>query len=71
MSLRSKLLKWLVIPLLAVNLAGAAAAYWLAWMPAQAALDQIAQQDHRGISGAALAIIVLDGFGQPPLARGG
>ncbi|MGB4345374.1 MAG: sensor histidine kinase [Burkholderiaceae bacterium] len=40
MSLRSKLLKWLVIPLLAVNLAGAAAAYWLAWMPAQAALDQ-------------------------------
>jgi two-component system sensor histidine kinase TctE len=40
MSLRIKLLKWLVVPLLVVNLAGAAAAYWLAWMPAQAALDQ-------------------------------
>ena len=40
MSLRVKLLKWLVIPLLAVNLAGAAAAYWLAWIPAQGALDQ-------------------------------
>ncbi len=40
MSLRIKLLKWLVIPLLAVNLAGAAAAYWLAWIPAQGALDQ-------------------------------
>ena len=40
MSLRVKLLKWLVIPLLLVNLAGAGAAYWLAWIPAQAALDQ-------------------------------
>jgi two-component system sensor histidine kinase TctE len=39
-SLRVKLLKWLVIPLLLVNLAGAGAAYWLAWIPAQAALDQ-------------------------------
>jgi two-component system sensor histidine kinase TctE len=40
MSLRIKLLKWLVVPLLAVNLAGATAAYWLAWIPAQGALDQ-------------------------------
>ena len=40
MSLRTKLLRWLVVPLLVVNLAGATAAYWLAWMPAQAALDQ-------------------------------
>ncbi len=40
MSLRAKLLRWLVIPLVAVNLAGAAAAYWLAWIPAQTALDQ-------------------------------
>ena len=40
MSLRLKLLKWLVIPLVAVNLAGAAAVYWLAWIPAQTAFDQ-------------------------------
>ncbi|MCE2871855.1 MAG: sensor histidine kinase N-terminal domain-containing protein, partial [Oxalobacteraceae bacterium] len=40
MSLRGKLLRWLVIPLMAVNLAGATAIYWLAWLPAQAALDQ-------------------------------
>lgn len=39
-SLRAKLLKWLVIPLVAANLAGAAVAYWLAWIPAQTALDQ-------------------------------
>lgn len=40
MSLRFKLLQWLVITLMAVNVAAAAAAYWLAWMPAQSALDQ-------------------------------
>ena len=40
MSLRVKLLKWLVIPLVAVNLAGAAAVYWLVWIPAQHAFDQ-------------------------------
>lgn len=40
MSLRGKLLRWLVIPLMAVNLAGATAIYWLAWLPAQTALDQ-------------------------------
>lgn len=40
MSLRVKLLQWLVVTLLAVNLAAAAAAYWLAWIPAQSALDQ-------------------------------
>lgn len=40
MSLRAKLLQWLVITLMAVNVAAAAAAYWLAWMPAQSALDQ-------------------------------
>lgn len=40
MSLRVKLLKWLVIPLVAVNLAGAAAVYWLVWIPAQTAFDQ-------------------------------
>jgi two-component system sensor histidine kinase TctE len=40
MSLRAKLLRWLVVPLLVINLAGGTAAYWLAWIPAQAALDQ-------------------------------
>ncbi len=40
MSLRAKLLKWLLIPLLAVNSVAAASAYWLAWIPAQSALDQ-------------------------------
>jgi len=40
MSLRGKLLRWLVIPLMLVNLAGATAIYWLAWLPAQTALDQ-------------------------------
>ena len=40
MSLRAKLLQWLVITLMAVNVAAAAAAYWLAWIPAQSALDQ-------------------------------
>ncbi len=40
MSLRVQLLKWLVVPLVAVNLAGAAAVYWLAWIPAQTAFDQ-------------------------------
>jgi two-component system sensor histidine kinase TctE len=40
MSLRARLLQWLVITLMAVNVAAAAAAYWLAWMPAQSALDQ-------------------------------
>jgi two-component system sensor histidine kinase TctE len=40
MSLRVKLLQWLVVTLMAVNVAAAAAAYWLAWIPAQSALDQ-------------------------------
>ncbi len=40
MSLRTKLLKWLVIPLVTVNLGAAAVAYWLAWIPAQSAMDQ-------------------------------
>ncbi len=40
MSLRGKLLRWLVIPLMLINLAGATAIYWLAWLPAQTALDQ-------------------------------
>lgn len=39
MSLRARLLKWLVIPLVATNLLAAGVAYWLAWIPAQSALD--------------------------------
>ncbi len=40
MSLRARLLKWLVIPLVLLNLLAAGIAYWLAWIPAQSALDQ-------------------------------
>ena len=39
-SLRARLLKWLVLPLVALNLAAAGIAYWLAWIPAQTAFDQ-------------------------------
>lgn len=39
-SLRARLLKWLVIPLVALNLVAAGVAYWLAWIPAQTAFDQ-------------------------------
>ncbi len=40
MSLRAKLLRLLVIPLVTLNLIAAGVAYWLAWIPAQTALDQ-------------------------------
>ena len=39
-SIRLRLLKWLIGPILVVNLAGAALTYLLAWTPAQLALDQ-------------------------------
>ena len=39
-SIRLRLLKWLVGPILVLNLAGAALTYLLAWTPAQLALDQ-------------------------------
>jgi len=39
-SIRLNLLKWLIMPLLAINLLGAALTYWLAWTPAQTAFDQ-------------------------------
>lgn len=39
-SLRAQLLRWLVAPLVALNLIAAGVAYWLAWMPAQTAFDQ-------------------------------
>ena len=39
-SIRLNLLKWLIAPLLAINLVGAGLTYWLAWIPAQVAFDQ-------------------------------
>ncbi|TFW33142.1 sensor histidine kinase [Massilia horti] len=39
-SIRVRLLKWLVGPIVVVNLAGAALTYLLAWAPAQVAFDQ-------------------------------
>lgn len=48
-SIRLRLLKWLIGPILALNLAGAALTYLLAWTPAQLAFDQ-------GLSDAAHAL---------------
>ncbi|MES2325558.1 MAG: sensor histidine kinase [Pseudomonadota bacterium] len=39
-SVRLRLLKWLIGPILLINLAGASLTYMLAWMPAQQAFDQ-------------------------------
>lgn len=39
-SIRITLLKWLIAPLLAINLVGAGVTYGLAWIPAQTAFDQ-------------------------------
>ena len=39
-SIRLRLLKWLIVPILLINLAGGALAYMLAWLPAQIAFDQ-------------------------------
>ena len=39
-SIRLALLKWLLLPLLLVNLAGAAATWRLAWHPTQLAFDE-------------------------------
>jgi len=39
-SIRLRLLKWLIAPILLINLAGGALAYLLAWTPAQLAFDQ-------------------------------
>ncbi|WDZ94947.1 sensor histidine kinase [Herbaspirillum sp. WKF16] len=39
-SIRRDLLKWLIAPLLLINLIGAGLTYWLAWLPAQHAFDQ-------------------------------
>src|SRR3569832_66307 len=39
-SVRFTLLKWLIVPLLSLNLLAAGLIYWLAWIPAQLAFDQ-------------------------------
>jgi two-component system sensor histidine kinase TctE len=39
-SIRRNLLKWLIAPLLLINLVGGGVTYWLAWLPAQHAFDQ-------------------------------
>jgi two-component system sensor histidine kinase TctE len=54
-SIRLRLLKWLIGPILLINLAGGALAYMLAWLPAQIAFDQ-SLSDAAGALGARLAI---------------
>lgn len=39
-SIRLSMLKLLLLPILAINLVGAASTYWLAWRPTQLAFDQ-------------------------------
>lgn len=39
-SIRINLLKWLILPLIGINIVGAGLTYWLAWVPAQSAFDQ-------------------------------
>ncbi len=39
-SIKFNLLKWLIAPLLIINLVGAGMTYWLAWLPAEHAFDQ-------------------------------
>ncbi|WP_295996686.1 sensor histidine kinase [Rugamonas sp.] len=65
-SIRLRLLKWLIGPILLINLAGGALTYLLAWMPAQIAFDQ-SLSDAAGALGARLA--VRDGQWQIDLPR--
>lgn len=53
-SIRLRLLKWLIGPILLINLAGGALTYLLAWIPAQSAFDQ-GLLDAAGALGARLA----------------
>ncbi|MET3131936.1 two-component system sensor histidine kinase TctE [Oxalobacteraceae bacterium GrIS 1.11] len=53
-SIRLRLLKWLIVPILLLNLAAGALTYVLAWMPAQSAFDQ-SLQDAAGALSARLA----------------
>lgn len=57
-SIRLRLLKWLIGPILLFNLAGASLAYLLAWIPAQQAFDQAI-----GDAAAALAARLVPGAG--------
>ncbi|WP_317202395.1 sensor histidine kinase N-terminal domain-containing protein, partial [Janthinobacterium sp.] len=54
-SIRLRLLKCLIAPILLLNLAGGALTYALAWMPAQSAFDQ-SLQDAAGALGARLSV---------------
>lgn len=53
-SIRLRLLKWLIAPILLINLAGGALTYMLAWLPAQGAFDR-SLSDAAGALGARLA----------------
>jgi two-component system sensor histidine kinase TctE len=53
-SIRLHLLKWLIGPILLINLAGGVLTYMLAWLPAQIAFDQ-SLSDATGALGARLA----------------
>ncbi|NHZ62530.1 sensor histidine kinase [Massilia genomosp. 1] len=59
-SIRVRLLRWLIVPILLINLAGAALTYMLAWIPAQLAFDQSLAD-----AGGALAARLYGGPGQP------
>ncbi|PWF41592.1 sensor histidine kinase [Massilia glaciei] len=61
-SIRVRLLRWLIGPILLINIAGAALAYVLAWTPAQLAFDQ-------GLGDAASALLarLKPGPGRPLL----
>lgn len=59
-SIRLRLLQWLIVPILLINLAGAALTYVLAWIPAQLAFDQTLAD-----AGSALAARLYGGPGQP------
>jgi two-component system sensor histidine kinase TctE len=66
-SIRLRLLRWLIVPILLINLAGASLTYMLAWVPAQQAFDQ-------GLVDATLALAarmgVLEGGGPGSAAIG-
>lgn len=66
-SIRLRLLKWLIGPMLLINLAGASLTYLLAWMPAQQAFDQ-SLADASGALAARLRLRPAAGGGQPALA---
>ncbi|MFC0170136.1 sensor histidine kinase [Pseudoduganella danionis] len=58
-SIRLRLLKWLIAPILLINLAGGGLVYMLAWTPAQLAFDQSLAE-----AAASLGARLSDGGGQ-------